>query len=84
VRKWITVFILSLSFADVSLAITPEEKNFLEKNCQDVISLMKEGKSVEDKLTKAIIDENKQEWERLSTCISIILKKKTEAVTSGK
>ena len=33
-KKWITVFILSLSFADVSLAITPKEKNFLKKTAK--------------------------------------------------
>jgi len=83
-RRWVTAFVLTLLFSGVSFAITPEEKSFLERNCQDVISLMKEGKSIEDKLTKAMMDENKKEWERLSTCISIILKKKTEAVTSEK
>jgi len=78
--KRLFFLLLILASSSSSWALTHQEESYIRNNCQDVLKLMNEGKSVEDKLTEALMKENKEEWDRLATCVSLIIKKKTEAV----
>ena len=82
--KKVLLVLITLVFSSSTFAISPDEKEYIRENCQDILRKMKEGKDVKDDMVKALQERNEKEWKRISTCVTLISEWQGEVVTGHK